>query len=249
MADELLKYLEKSWALIEEHTTDPNISYLKKLFQQRKDTLYIIHITLEKIRALKELPEDSEACVKLVLDILLAEAVAAKEMVSEEKRTLLFKTMLKNLKGNEHILKQAELSNSFSSRLYSLLKLTLSLAAGAAALWFTGPYCALAARHLFSIGYVALHGEPNMLVLYSYFLPAQEWVGNFAFNYGPKILSVPTGIMSAQAIDVAAKALNQGQKIVAYAYQQTKQAMPFKHASCTLVSDDYSASAGLICCL
>lgn len=249
MADELLRYLENSWALIEEHTSDPNISYLKKLFQQRKDTLYIIHITLEKIRALKELPEDSEACVKLVLDILLAEAVTAQEIVSEEKRTLLFNTMLKNLKGNEYILKQTELSNSLSSRLYSLLKLTLSLAAGAAALWFTGPYCALAARHLFSIGYVALHGEPNMFVLYSYFLPAQEWVGNLAFNYGPKILSLPTGIMCAQAVDVAVKALNHGQKIVAYAYQQTKQAIPSKYFVDNTVSDDYSVSAGLICCL
>ncbi len=249
MSNELYQYLENSWALIEEHTSDPNISYLKKLFQQRKDTFYIIHITLEKIRALKELPEDSEDCVKLMLDILLAEALKAHEVISEEKRIHLFKTMLKNLKGNEHILKQAESTNSFSSRLFSLLKLTLSLAAGAAALWFTGPYCALAARYLFSIGYIALHGEPNMFVQYSYFLPAQEWVGNLAFNYGPKILSVPTGIMSAQAVDVAAQALNHSQKILAYAYQKTKQAIPSCYFKDKPVSDSAAYSAGLICCL
>lgn len=248
MADELLQYLEDSWALIEAHTSDPNISFLKKLFQQRKDVLYIIHNTLEKIRALKELPVDSEDCVKLVLDILLAEAMAAHEAVSDEQRKLIFDTMLKNLKGNAHILSQYKQSGSFLSRLFSLVKLTLSLAAGAAALWFTGPYCALAARHIFSVGYIALHGQPNMFVQYSYFLPAQEWVGNFAFNYGPKILSVPTGLMSAQAVDVAAKALNQGQKIVAYAYQKTKQAVSSKNLVENKPSPDY-VSAGLICCL
>lgn len=251
MADKLLDYLENSLALIEKHLSDPNISYLKKLFQQRKDALHIIHMTLEKIHALKELPTDSEACVKLVLELLLAEAIAANEVISDEKKQLIFDSMLKNLNGNTHLLEQHQQSGTFSSRLFSLLKLTLSLAAGAAALWFTGPYCALAARYLFSTGYIALHGQPNMFVQYSYFLPAQEWVGNCAFNYGPKILSVPTGLMSAQAIDVSANALNHGQKILAYAYHQTRQALAFKSVVDKPATDSvsHSNSAGLICCL
>lgn len=248
MPDELLQYLESSWALIETHTSDPNISLLKKLFQQRKDVLCVIHHTLEKIRNLKELPTDSEACVKLVLDILLAEAIAANEVISEEKKQVIFDTMLKNLNGNKHLLEQYQQSASFSSRLFSLVKLTLSLAAGAAALWFTGPYCALTARYLFSIGYITLYGQPSMLMQYSYFLPAQEWAGNFAFNYGPKILSVPTGMMSAQAVDLAAKAISHSQRIVAFAYQKTKHAVSSKN----LVEnkpDTNSVSAELICCL
>lgn len=227
MSDPLQAYLENIWALLDNDISEVEISILRKLFQAHKSKMNIIDSAYQKIKSIEHLPTEPENCAKLMLDILVAEAYKANKMITLQKQNDILNIMLIALKENESLIKSLseklpENKAIFSiSKALALIKLTLSLAAGAAALWFTGPYCALAARHLFSAGYIALHGEPDWVVRYSYFVPAQEWIGNLAFEYGPKLLALPTGVMSAKAIDVTMEALNHAQKMLTFFYRQT----------------------------
>lgn len=250
MSDLLHKYLENTWGLMDTHISELDVNFLKKLCQHQKDKMDIIDCAYHKIKSLNTLPDTSEACAKLILDILLAEALQANKTIPLEQQTLIFNAMVISLQENElliqHISEQLTKNKAIYSlsKAFALIKLTLSLAVGAAALWFTGPYCALTARYLFSVGYVALHGEPNWAVQYSYFIPAQEWVGNLAFTYGPKLLAIPTSVMSAKAIDTAIEALNHSQKMVTYFYHHT-----LKNHNHVVKEIPEAVHNGLICCL
>jgi hypothetical protein len=200
MSEPLREYLDNTWALL-----DNELSNLNK-----KNKIQIIERAFKKLSLLKALPVDSEDIAKLAIGILLAEALEGNIEISETNQKIVFQIMMNELNKK---------TNHHPSRMLNLIKITLGLAAGAAALWFTGPYCAIVARYLFAKGYIALYGQPGWMTHYSYFLPAQEWVGNLAFTYGPKLLSVPTGFMSAQAVDFAIQALNQAQKIVTFSYR------------------------------
>ncbi len=227
MSDVLHEYLEHTWGLMDTHISESEVSFLKKLFQHEKNKMDIIDCAYKKIKSLSALPDTSEACAKLILDILLAEALEANQTIALEKQTLIFNAMVISLQENELLIQKITellIENramlSFSKAL-SLIRLTLSLAAAAAAVWFTGPYCALTARYLFSRGYIALHGEPSWAIQYSYFIPAQEWIGNLAFTYGPKLLAVPTALGSARLVDTAMQVLNHTQKVATYFYNHT----------------------------
>lgn len=82
----------------------------------------------------------------------------------------------------------------------TILKGVLCTAAVGATLYLGGPYCAIAARKLFSIGYVALFGTPSTFGYYMAFLPMREHFGALAYSYGPKLITA-----LGSAIGVGAK--------------------------------------------
>ena len=87
----------------------------------------------------------------------------------------------------------------------------LVLGIGGAGIWFSGPFCALAARSIFSAGYGALFGTPSVSSL-SYwvaYLPLKEHVGALAYNYGGPIVGPALGGIACAIIECSPAALTQ----------------------------------------
>lgn len=67
-----------------------------------------------------------------------------------------------------------------------ILRATLAIAAGGAAMWFGGPLCAHAARWVYMTGYGALFGTPSWTSLgyWATYVPGIEWAANIGFTWG-----------------------------------------------------------------
>ncbi|MGD9593063.1 MAG: hypothetical protein AB7V32_11130 [Candidatus Berkiella sp.] len=83
--------------------------------------------------------------------------------------------------------------NTLSSNLSFYGKLTLSLIAGAAAIYYGGPVAAISARALFDKLYTLRFGEiPSMLSTdyWKVYMPMREHFGAQAYTYGPHMFGV-----------------------------------------------------------
>ena len=206
MSTLLKSHLEAAWSKLHESLADV----------ERNKQITVIQNTYKKVASLKALPTDSEDIAKLVMGMLLAEAIEEKITIPIEKQKMALDAVRSSLKEHDNLINNKGKNNSKTG---ALIKATLGIAAAAAALWFSGPYCALIARNIFSAGYLSLYGQPGWVTHYSYFVPAQEWVGNIAFSYGPTVLSVPAGTLGALAVDTTSAVLSRSQKILSFAFR------------------------------